>query len=302
MEQGREAALGRQIRLQRQLNSLRMSGSMGAGGSGGSGNTNPPVARPPRTANPNIGPQQQNVNNANRRVGPEVGPSRDAEAQAMRARLRAADRLQSSLNTQLTSAKRIASIMTEETDEATRGAAARIRNRIATARTADEVRDIVAEERTRLRLARRNTAQAERQNFLLNRMRASSRQVAGNMVSVFAAGAVLGGVVKVGQEMEGVNSAMLTVSGSTAEAAENMKFIREESFRLGKPLKESGAAFSKMLAAKGNLSTEQVRGTFSAIQETAVVLGLTADEANRGSRAISQMMSKGKISAEELNM
>lgn len=147
-----------------------------------------------------------------------------------------------------------------------------------------------------------NTAELKKQNFLMKRMKSSSEQFAGNMVSAFAIAAGGAAVTKVGQNMEGVESGLLAVSGNAEKAAENLKFVREESFRLGKPLKESADAYTKMLAARGNLSTQQTRDTFTAIQETAVVLGLSADEANRGTRAIAQMMSKGSVTAEELNV
>lgn len=156
--------------------------------------------------------------------------------------------------------------------------------------------------RNRVRKLKSATAELKRQNFLMKRMKSSSEQFAGNMVSAFAIAAAGAAVTKVGQSMEGVESGLLAVSGNAEKAAENLKFVREESFRLGKPLKESADAYTKMLAARGNLSTQQTRDTFTAIQETAVVLGLSADEANRGTRAIAQMMSKGSVTPEELKL
>lgn len=171
------------------------------------------------------------------------------------------------------------------------GAQRELRRAVAAAKTADEVRLLVAKERERLRVMKEQERSLNKQNFLMQRMTASSKQFAGNMVSAFAVGALGVGITQVGMEMEGINSAMLAVSGNAKLAAEDLKFVKEESMRLGKPLKESSDAFVKMNAARGNLSREQIKFTFTAIQETATVLGLTADQANRGNIAIAQMMS-----------
>lgn len=187
--------------------------------------------------------------------------------------------------------KRSGWYMKQYASENERAVIANLQNKLATATSAEQVRNMAAVARNDLRVLRERTREMQSQNFLLRRMQSSSQQMAGNMVSAFALAAGTASITRVGQQFEGVNSAMLAVSGSTELAADNMKFIREESYRLGKPLKDSADSFAKMLAARGNLSQQQVKDTFTSIQEVAVVLGLSAVQANRGSVAIQQMMS-----------
>ena len=151
-----------------------------------------------------------------------------------------------------------------------------------------------------VRLEKQRSREMKKQTFLQERMTSSAKQMAGNMVSAFAVAGTIGGTVRVGQEFEGIESALLAVSDTAKDAKDNLKFVRDEALRLGKPLKDSSRSFSRMLAAKGNLSQDQIKELFSSTQEMATVLGLNADENNRAMVAIGQMLSKGKITAEEL--
>lgn len=168
-----------------------------------------------------------------------------------------------------------------------------IRTSIATQKTADGVRRTV-------RMAKANSTELRKQSYLMSRMKDSSNQMAGNMVSAFAVMAGFGAVTRIGQDFEGVNSSLLAITGSSEAAGEELAFVRAEALRLGKPLKDSAKAFTRMKAAQGDLSDDQVRNIFTSVQEMGTVLGVSADEANRANVAIGQMMSKGKISAEEL--
>lgn len=151
-----------------------------------------------------------------------------------------------------------------------------------------------------LEVERKATRQKNLQKILQDRMNASLKQMVGTLGSLYAGGAVLGGVTTTGQTFEGIESALLAVSENAVLAKQNLKFVQDEALRLGKPLKDSARSFSRMLAARGNLSVDQIKELFSSTQEMATVLGLTADENNRAMVAIGQMLSKGKITAEEL--
>lgn len=146
----------------------------------------------------------------------------------------------------------------------------------------------------------KTTKHLKHQSYLTDRMKLSSRQMVGNYVSAFAAVGALVSATRSGQDMEGATSAINVMSDGSKEAAENLKYVREEAYRLGKPLKASAKVFSQLLASKGNLSTDQIKDVFSSTQEMAVVLGMNSDETGRAMTAISQMMAKGKISSEEL--
>jgi len=185
-------------------------------------------------------------------------------------------------------------LMTEkEANAAHRTAQENIRARLAKAKTSAEMRKIVAQERASLRLAKKKS-------FLVSRMEASSKEFAGNMVSAFAVAA--GGVfiTKTGQDLEAVNNTMLTVSGNSELAAENLGFVKEQAMRLGVGFKESSKQYAKMVAAQGDLSDTDLRESFLGMAEMSTVLGLSADESGRAFTALTQIMSKGQVMSEEL--
>jgi len=152
------------------------------------------------------------------------------------------------------------------------------------------------------KVRRRDTITLEKQHFLLQRMNASSKQLAGNMISAFAAASAGAFVTNTGQNFESVKSTMLAVSSGSEEAGKNLQFVKDQAARLGLGLQESGKGFAKMLSAKGNMSLEEVEQTFLGVAEMGTLLGLSADESGRALNAVQQMMSKGVVSAEELKL
>lgn len=187
-------------------------------------------------------------------------------------------------------------------DAAKQAAQSALKEAVAKATTAKEVRRLVAVERQRLRVLKDSERSYKKQNFLMQRMQSSSKQIAGNMVSAFAVSALGAGITRVGQDFESVNNTMLAVSTNSKEAGENFKFVRDESYRLGLGLANSGKNFAKMLSARGNMSLEDTKKAFSGVAEMSTLLGLSADESTRATNALQQMMSKGVVSAEELKL
>lgn len=102
--------------------------------------------------------------------------------------------------------------------------------------------------------------------------------------------------------IEKLNLQFKAVSGSIPAAVREMNFITELSNRLGLELQGASAAYGKFLAATRNTSIEgaTARKVFEGVSEAVAALGLSADESTGIFLALSQMMSKGKVSAEEL--
>lgn len=173
------------------------------------------------------------------------------------------------------------------------GLKAELDTAIASAKTADELRD-------RVSLQKQTEKSLEKQSFIMRRINSSSQQFAGNMVSAFAAASGFAGIVKVGQDFESVNNTMLSVSENAADSQENLKFAQDEAYRLGLNYKDTAKNYAKMMAAKNNFSKDQVQNIFLGIAEQATVLGLSADETNRAMVGLNQAMSKGQVQAEEL--
>jgi tape measure domain-containing protein len=109
-------------------------------------------------------------------------------------------------------------------------------------------------------------------------------------------------IAKTGLEFDRMTRALVASTGSTQVAKEEMAFLRAEADRIGVSILSVGKSYSQLsAAAKGtNISQSQVRDVFTAVSEAAVVLGLSADDTKGSMRALVQVMSKGKVQAEEL--
>lgn len=221
----------------------------------------------------------------------QLGAAMNKDANALlrkeKARLKALERAKEAV-------RNSALMMKKEANEATRSAQASIRKQIATAKTAEEVRRIVAREKASLNITKKKS-------FLMQRMQNSSKQIAGNMVSAFAVGAMGTFVTRTGQDFEAVGNTMLSVSKDSKEAGDNLQYAKDEAYRLGLGLKESSKGFAKLLAARGDMSLGDTKNLFTGVSEMSTILGLTAEEGGRALTAIQQMASKGVISSEELN-
>lgn len=109
-------------------------------------------------------------------------------------------------------------------------------------------------------------------------------------------------VNETGMAFQGVTTALETITGSAKGAKAELAFLEHESERLGLNLLETAQAYMQVTAAaKGtNLEGQHTRAIFTAVAEASAVLQLSADQTKGALRAISQIMSKGKVQAEEL--
>ena len=105
-----------------------------------------------------------------------------------------------------------------------------------------------------------------------------------------------------GMAFQGVNTALVSITGSSKGAADEMAYLESESERLGLNLLEISKSYMQITAAaKGsNLEGQATRDIFTSVAEAATVLQLSTDQTNGAIRAITQIMSKGKVQAEEL--
>jgi len=269
-EKKSQAGIRARIALQQRLNKLTKEGLK-----------YPSSPRVPRTSRPNSPSGIRGDNNAH--------------VKAREAELNRQARMESRRVTNLSSAKetfgRSGLNLKAATNEQERLAQAALRESVAKARTAKEVRLLIAMERERLRVMRQSERSMHKQNFLMQRMSASSKQFAGNMLSAFAVAGLGVGITRVGQDFESVSNTMLAVSTNSKEAGDNFKFVRDEAYRLGLGLASSGKNFAKMLSARGKMSLEDVKASFVGISEMSTLLGLSAEESTRATNALQQMMS-----------
>jgi len=98
------------------------------------------------------------------------------------------------------------------------------------------------------------------------------------------------------------NRALKFGAGDTRQAAFEQDFLRAKSEELGLVFLDQIGLYSKLTAAaRGTgLQGKQVREVWLGLAEAATVLGFNQDQMSGAARALEQIMSKGKVQAEEL--
>lgn len=110
--------------------------------------------------------------------------------------------------------------------------------------------------------------------------------------------------VEAAVKMQALDVQFKTISGSTQMAAANLKFVRDESQRLGLVFEDTAGSFAKFAASSRgtSLAGDSMRKGFTAVSEAVTAMHLPAEAASRTFAQLSQMMGKGKITAEDMNV
>lgn len=121
--------------------------------------------------------------------------------------------------------------------------------------------------------------------------------IAGGLVSTgFAAKEV----VQRGREMTKMNNVLLMAASGQEQYAEALEFVNKESHRLGQSTQEMGMAFGKVLqSARGKMKYKDIEKVFTGFGELMTAMGANVDDQKGIYRAFGQMLTKGKIEAEE---
>ena len=146
------------------------------------------------------------------------------------------------------------------------------------------------------------------------RLRAGMGDYAGAMSSVWQAAkdakialaAVTAGAVLFGKscldaqiEMQRLETSYKAVFGSAAQG--QLQAVYEQADRVGLKFAETAEAAKGFFAAgQGTALEKDLQGIFKAVSDTGAALQLSSDEVNGALVALGQMMSKGKVQAEEL--
>lgn len=159
------------------------------------------------------------------------------------------------------------------------------------------------------------TAEIQNVDKSLKQVDQSAKQTSQSLSAAETASRLLGGafaamgvaevakeLFNTAREVDRLNSMMAAASGSARAAGANMAYVKDLSNTLGLDVKVAADSFAKLTAAsKGTaLQGQNTRDIFGAVSKATAALGLSADESAGALTAISQMMSKGKVSAEEL--
>lgn len=149
---------------------------------------------------------------------------------------------------------------------------------------------------------RRNVNQTARSTGALSSALGSLKN---QLVTVFAVSTLLSfgnSVVATTAKAEGLRNSITFASGSAKEAAINMAFLENIANRMGLSLEASQEGFKTLSGAMmgSKLQGQATRDIFEAVSMGAAAMNLTADDTKGAFLALGQMMSKGKVSAEEL--
>lgn len=114
--------------------------------------------------------------------------------------------------------------------------------------------------------------------------------------------AALQPIVDTTLKFEKIDAIFRTLTGSIGGAASELDFVRSEASRLGLEITSTAEAYGKFaFAAKDSaLQGDQARKIFSSVAEASRAMGLSSSETEGALLALSQMMSKGSVQAEEL--
>lgn len=146
------------------------------------------------------------------------------------------------------------------------------------------------------------TAQVERQNTSLGNLKGTILAAAGAYISFNAAIAGGRAVIDAALANERLNNTLKVGLGSQQAATQEIAFLREEADRLGLQFTSTAAQYAKLAAASAGtvLQGQKTRDIFLAVAKASTVLGLSADDTGGVLTAFQQIISKGKVSTEEL--
>ncbi len=129
----------------------------------------------------------------------------------------------------------------------------------------------------------------------------STRNMIRSYASLYAIFEGTGAIKRVGMDFQGMEASMLAASGSTEAAAKDMMFINGLVDEMGLSLKDTTDAFVKFkFAAKGKISQKEQEDLFTGLSMFGTSMKVGTEDMKRAQRALTQIMSKGQVMAEEL--
>ena len=139
-------------------------------------------------------------------------------------------------------------------------------------------------------------------------LREGVQELAGSLTRFFGLSATVGSFTVFGKasldaalNLDRLNKAFSTIEGSSARGAARLDYLREVSDRLGQNFYQTAEAAKGFFAAGAGTFVEgDLQKIFESVTEASTALGLSSDEYSRTLLALQQMISKGKVSAEEL--
>lgn len=147
--------------------------------------------------------------------------------------------------------------------------------------------------------------QTEKLNSAVNQTQNSVNSLGSSFRSAFAAlatGFVVNEIVQATSAVETLKNQLTFASGSAQQGAKDFEYITSISKQMGLDLQTAGKAFAQFEAASRGttLAGQGVKDVFEGVAMASTVMGLSAEQSEGAFLALQQMLSKGKIQAEEL--
>jgi tape measure domain-containing protein len=152
---------------------------------------------------------------------------------------------------------------------------------------------------------RQATNETEKLNSAVNQTQSSVNSLGGSLRSAFAAiatGVVVNEIVQATSAVETLKNQLTFASGSAQQGAKDFEYITNISKQMGLDLQVAGKAFTQFEAASRGttLAGQGVKDVFEGVAMASTVMGLSAEQSEGAFLALQQMLSKGKVQAEEL--
>lgn len=154
-------------------------------------------------------------------------------------------------------------------------------------------------------LERKLAAAERRMSRTEKRFKAIGSQIKGHLAGMFAVGAVSAfaqAQVDLIKRIDQSNRALKAITGTTLEYERAKSMLRVSAEKFGVNVLDLTKSYVRFYAASksSTLATKELDTIFNRITKSAAVLGLSADEVHGVLKALEQMLSKGKVQAEEL--
>jgi tape measure domain-containing protein len=146
---------------------------------------------------------------------------------------------------------------------------------------------------------------ATKESEKLNGAMATSQKLALGVGAAFAAiggGLLVREIVNTTAAMEGLKNQLNFATGSAQQGAADFEYLRKTSQEMGLDFNTAATAFAKFSGAARQTSLEGqgVKDVFESVGMASTVMHLSAEQSEGAFRALEQMLSKGKVQAEEL--
>lgn len=127
-------------------------------------------------------------------------------------------------------------------------------------------------------------------------------RIAGAAMASIGGALAVKNIVDATVKMQTFTNQLTFATGSVEASNEAMNFLKQTANSLGIALEPSIEGFAQITAAsKGtNITLDDTKNLFSGIAKASSVLGLSAEDTGGSIRALTQIISKGKVQAEEL--